>query len=187
MGTRYVGAGTLSEPVQILTMQETEPGRWQWVPSRKAWAQVEQTARTNLFSRVGVGARDAAVVLRRQPLTLHQALSLKGKHLFLTAITDRGRMHLDVKAALVDLVECQADPVEDGPHFPGVLTEKYIKHEQLEPLAVNTTAFVLVTPKVIDLEEGRLVEVAGVPYEVQTAHRLDRYKNEFEIVRKGDL
>ena len=39
----------------------------------------------------------------------------------------------------------------------------------------------------LDVEEGRLVEVAGTPYEVQIAHRLDRYKNEFEIVRKADL
>ena len=30
MGTRYVGAGTLSEPVQILTIQETEPGRFRF-------------------------------------------------------------------------------------------------------------------------------------------------------------
>lgn len=187
MSTRHVGAGSLSEPVQILDFRETEPGQWAWVPVRRAWAQVEQTARTNLFSKVGVGARDAAVVLRRQSLTLHQALSWKGQHLFLTSITDRGRMHLDVQAALVDLAECQADPVEDGPHFPGVLTEKYVQHEQLEPLAVNTTAFVLVTPKAIDLEEGRLVDVAGTPYEVQTAHRLDPCKNEYEIVRKGDL
>ena len=183
----HTGAGDLKDLVQILDFQETEPGRWAWVPGRKAWAQVTQTAKTNLFSKVGVGARDADLVLRKQSLTLHQALSWNGQHLFLTAVTDRGRMHLDVQAALVDLVECQADPAEDGSYFPAVLTEKYIRHEQLEPLAVNTTSFVLVTPKAIDLEEGRLVDVAGVPYEVQMAHRLDRYKNEFEIVRKADL
>lgn len=183
----HTGAGDLKDLVQVLDFQETEPGRWAWVPGRKAWAQVTQTSKTNLFSKVGVGARDAAVVLRKQPLTLHQALFWKGQHLFLTSAVDRGRMHLDVQAALVDLVDCQADPAEDGAHFPAVLTEKYIRHEQMEPLAVNTTSFVLVTPKVIDLEEGRLVDVDGVPYEVQMAHRLDRYKNEFEIVRKADL
>ena len=54
-------------------------------------------------------------------------------------------------------------------------------------MAVNATAFVRVTPKIVDQEEGRLVDVDGTPYEIQTAHRLDAWKNEFEIVRKADL
>lgn len=187
MSTRYVGAGNLNEPVQILDFQETEPGRWAWVSGRKAWAQVEQTAKTNLFSKVGVGARDAAVVLRRQSLTLHQALAWKGQHLFLTSITDRGRMHLDVQAALVDLVECQADPVEDGPRFPGVLTEKYVQHEQMEPMSLNELRCVLVTPKAIHLQRGHAVLVDGVLWEVLVCYALDSYKNEYEIGRVDEL
>lgn len=187
MSTRYVGAGNLSEPVRVLDFRETEPGRWAWVPVRRAWAQVEQTAKTNLFSKVGVGARDAAVVLRKQPLTLNQALSWKGQHLFLTSITDRGRMHLDVQAALVDLVECQADPVEDGPHFPGVLTEKYVQHEQLEPMSLNELRCVLVTPKAIELQRGHAVSVNGMLWEVLVRHTLDAYKNEYEIGRVDEL
>ena len=54
------------------------PGVWEWVALRRAWGQVEQTAKTNLFSKVGVGARDAAIVLRRQAITLHNALRWRG-------------------------------------------------------------------------------------------------------------
>ena len=185
----YIGAGKLDQPLEVLELRETSAGVWEWVAVRRAWGQVEQAARTNLFSKVGVGARDAAIVLRTQPLTLHNALGWRGQHLFLTAVTRRDRGHLDVAAALVELVECRADADErgDGTRFPGVLTEKYAKWDQPEPYSVNQLTYVLVTPKGIVLQRGGLVAVAGINYEVQVAHTLDPYKNEYEIVRTEDL
>ena len=185
----YIGAGRLDQPLEVLELRETAAGVWEWVALRRAWAQVEQTAKTNLFSKVGVGARDAAIVLRTQPLTLHNALGWWGQHLFLTAVTRRDRGHLDVAAALVEPVECRADADErgDGTRFPGVLTEKYAKWDQPEPYSVNQLTYVLVTPKGIVLQRGGLVAVAGINYEVQVAHTLDPYKNEYEIVRTEDL
>lgn len=182
-------AGRLSERLEVLELQETEKNTWAWVPIRRIWAKVEQTTKTNLFSKVGVGARDAAVVIRRQPLTIHQALRWKGQHLFLTAITKRDRMYLDVQAAFVALADCQtnADEGASGVRFPGVLTEKYLKWEQPEPYSLNLLTYVLVTPKAIQLQRGGLVAVSGVNYEVQVAHTLDEYKNEYEIVRTEDL
>ncbi|OUQ61428.1 hypothetical protein B5E56_01610 [Flavonifractor sp. An112] len=185
----YIGAGKLDQHLEVLELRETSAGLWEWVAVRRAWGQVEQTAKTNLFSKVGVGARDAAIVLRTQPLTLHNALRWKGQHLFLTSVTYRDRNHLDVAAALVELVECRADADErgDGTRFPGVLTEKYAKWDQPEPYSVNQLTYVLVTPKGIVLQRGGLVAVAGTNYEVQVAHTLDPYKNEYEIVRTEDL
>ena len=189
MAEIILDAGRLSERLEVLELQETSTGVWAWTTVRRAWAQVEQTAKTNLFSNVGVGARDAAVVLRRQPLTLHHALRWKERHLFLTAITDRDRGHLDVAAALVNPVDCRTEGEEGalGLQFPGILTEKYLKWEQPEPYSVNQLTYVLVTPKGIVLQRGGLAAVAGVNYEVQAAHTLDRYKNEYEIVRTEDL
>ena len=185
----YIGAGRLDQPLEVLELRQKSEGTWEWVPIRRAWAQVEQTAKTNLFSKVGVGARDAAVVIRRQSLTLHQALRWKGQHLFLTSITKRDRMYLDVQTALVDPVLCRAntDEEEPGATFPGILTEKYAKWEQPEPYSINRLTYVLVAPKVIQLQRGGLVAVDGVNYEVQLAHTLDPYKNEYEIVRTEDL
>ena len=78
----YIGAGKLDQPLEVLELHETAAGVWEWVALRRAWAQVEQTAKTNLFSKVGVGARDAAIVLRRQSITLHNALRWRGQHCF---------------------------------------------------------------------------------------------------------
>lgn len=185
----YIGAGKLDQPLEVLELRETAAGVWEWVALRRAWAQVEQTAKTNLFSKVGVGARDAAIVLRRQSITLHNALRWRGQHLFLTSITQRDRNHLDVAAALVtaDTVRLREDETTQAMTFPGILTEKYARHEQEWPMSANELGLVLVTPKSITLRPGSLVEVRGAAWEVLVAHELDRYKNEYEIGRRVDL
>ena len=199
------GAGQLSEPLEVLELRETEEGVWSWVTLRRIWAQVEQTAKTNIFSKVGVGARDAAVVLRRQSLTLHHALRWRGRHLFLTAITEHNRNYLDVSAALVSPASCVAKRYKAGlgegnrptktelpsQTFPGVLTEQYVRHEQEDTHAKARRCLVLVTPKAISLREGDLVTVTDGPaaavYNVQACHVLDEYKNEYEILYSKDV
>ena len=184
----HIDAGKLDKPAQVLELKETSAGVWEWTPIRRAWASITFQPKTNLFSKVGIGARDAAVVVRRQSLTLHNALRWGDIHLFLTAIVPMGRNHLDVDAAVVEVAQCQADMDEGGGvKFPGVLTEKYLKWEQPEPYSVNRLTYVLVTPKPIVLTRGGLVSVNGVNYEVQVAHTLEPYKNEYEIVRTEDL
>lgn len=201
----YIGAGRLDQPLEVLELRQTSEGTWEWVPIRRAWAQVEQTSKTNLFSKVGVGARDAAIVLRTQPLTLHHALRWKGQHLFLTSITKLDRMHLDLQAALVSVVRCVGQgytttvgpgnrPVnQPGPErtFPGVLTEKYVRYETEDSYAKAKRLLVLVTPKAVQLLEGDLVTVTEGPaaavYNVQTSHVLDEYKNEYEIMYSRDI
>lgn len=205
MADTYVDAGSLSERLELLELRQTAEQTWEWVPIRRVWAKVEQTTKTNLFSKVGVGARDAAVVIRRQPLTLHQALRWKGQHLFLTSITKRDRMHLDVQAALVSVVTCigqgytttvgagNRPEKQEKPErtFPGVLTEKYVRYETEDSYAKAKRLLVLVTPKAVELLEGDLVTVTQGPaaavYNVQTRHVLDEYKNEYEILYSRDI
>lgn len=201
----YIGAGRLDQPLEVLELRETAEQTWEWVTIRRAWAQVEQTNKTNLFSKVGVGARDAAIVLRTQPLTLHHALRWKGKHLFLTAITKGDRMHLNVQGAMVTPVTCTAkgytttvgpdnrpQKVEKPPvTFPGVLTEKYVGYEREDTYAKAKRTLVLVTPKAVTIGEGDLVTVTQGPaqavYNVQARHVLDEYKNEYEMNFSGDV
>ena len=201
----YIGAGKLDQPLEVLELRETSAGVWEWVTIRRAWAKVEQTDKTNLFSKVGVGARDAAIVLRTQPLTLHNALRWKGQHLFLADITKRDRNHLYVGAALVEPVTCTAQgyttkvgegnrpqKVERDPvTFPGVLTEKYVKYEKEDTFAKSRRGLVLVTAKPIRLREGDLVTVQAGPaaavYNVQACHVLDAYKNEYEMEFSRDV
>ena len=183
-----IDAGKLRDVLQVLELKESPEGTWTWQKVRKARGQVELSTGRNLFSTVGIGARGAEIILRRQNITLHNALLWGEQHLFLSAILPEGRLHLRVQAALVEPVECQEGMDEGGGiRFPGILTEKYLKWEQPEPYSMNRLAYVLVTPKAIQLHRGGLVGVSGINYEVQLAHTLDPYKNEYEIVRTEDL
>ena len=184
-----IDAGKLRDVLQVLELAESPEGTWTWQKVRKARGQVELSTGRNLFSTVGIGARGAEIVLRRQDLTLHNALLWGEQHLFLTAILPEGRLHLRVQAALVtvDTVALQKDENTVEKTFPGVLTEKYIQHEQEWPMSRNQLSLVLVVPKVIVLEPGRLVRARGGLWEVLVSHELDEYKNEYEIGRTADL
>lgn len=200
-----IDAGDLSERLELLELRETEAGTWEWVGIGRLWAQVEVDGGKNLFSSIGIGARNAKLVLRTRPLTLHQALRWKEQHMFLTGITKLDRMHLSVQAALVEPVGCLATRTEDTVGeagrpttaetmrltFPGVLTEKYARYEREETHAEGETGYVLVTPKAITLKAGDLVTVREGPgkdvYHVTVCHVLDPYKNEYEIACRGDV
>lgn len=206
-----IDAGDLSERLELLELEETQPDTWEWVSRGRLWAQVEVDggnnlfSSKNLFSSVGIGARNAKLVLRARPLSLCQALRWRGQHLFLTSITKLDRMHLNVQAALVNVVTCLSTRTEDTVgaagrpvaaetmriSFPGILTEKYAKYEREETHAENDTSYVLVVPKAISLKAGDLVTVQDGPakavYAVTICHVLDQFKNEYEIARRGDV
>ena len=204
--TPSIDAGKLRERLEVMELKEGPNGVWTWESVRKARGQVElNTVKKNLFSSVGIGARGAELVLRRQPLTLHQAILWGERHLFLTAVLPEGRLHLRVQAALVEPVTCLATRTEDTvgeagrpetretmrQTFPGVLTEKYVRYEREETHAETDASYVLVVPKMIVLKSGDLVTVQEGPakavYNVTACHVLDPYKNEYETVFRGDV
>ena len=129
------------------------------------------------------------MIVRRQPLTLHHALRWGDTHLFLTSITPMGRNHLEVDAAVVrvETVRQMAERDAVVQTFPGVLTEKYVRHGQEWPMSVNELGLVLVTPKAVTLPPGGLVEARGALWEILAPHELDAFKNEYEIGRTVDL
>lgn len=182
----YINAGELDTRLEVLQLTEKAPRQWEWTAVRRPWGKVAlDTKQRNLFSASGLGARGAAILLRWQPLTLHHALKWGEQHLLITAIVPQGRGYLEVSAALVELTQCEDRYT--GTSFPAVVTEKYHRHDQLEPQAVNVVQHVLVTPKAVELIPGRLVEVGGASWPIQTAQLLDPYKNEYVIERTVDL
>ena len=203
--SEQIDAGRLNKAVHVLELRETAPGAWEWGPIRRTWTMLTLQTKKNLFSSVGIGARGAELILRRQPLTLHNALLWGEQHLFLSAILPEGRLHLRVQAALVEPVTCLATRTEDTVGeagrpttaetmrmtFPGVLTEKYARYEREETHAENETSYVLVVPKAIQLKASDLVTVQEGPakavYYLTICHVLDPYKNEYEIVWQGDV
>lgn len=184
-------AGDMRDRIAILeTIFESENNRYTYAVSRHRWAEADQTEKTTIFSKVGIGARGVTFRMRYDPnLTLHNAILWNGKHCFLTSILPDGRLHMIVQAALVEPTLCRAsvDETEPGAWFTGFLTEKYMRYEQGAPLALNEITYVLVTPKQVELQRGSLVEIAGCDYNVDLAHILDPYKNEYECRRVEDL
>lgn len=184
-----VGVGRLNNRAEVLEFRDvSEPGTsaaWSWEPLRRTWAQAVLAAKANVYSVHGIGAAGVAFTLRRQGLTLDNALRWKGQHCLITAIRPLGRLYLAVEAALVELSQCR-NP-QTGETFPAVMTERYVGHQQLEPMAVNRRQRVLVTPKAVRLTPGPLVEVDGVEWPIITPYELDPHKNEYVIERTVDL
>lgn len=179
-----VDAGELRERIEVLELQRTEKA-YRWQPVRKSWAKAVLSNKRNHFSVHGIGAAGVTFTIRCQNLTLGHAFQHNGQHCFITGIFPEGRQHLRVEAALVVISQCE-DKYTDTT-FPGIVTEEYHRHDQLEPQAVNTLRHVLVTPKDILLTPGRLVDVDGVAWPILTAHLLDPWKNEYIIEKVVDL
>ncbi len=185
-----IQAGELRERVALLELKQAEDQSWSWQRRGSLWAKAEMDGRKNLFSSVGIGVRGVTFTVRRnRELTLHQAFSWQGRHCFLTAIEPHDHPgYLTVKAALVDPAACRKDADLDPPGcgFPGILTEKYVRHEEPDLHAEIMHDYVLVTPKAVSLAPGSWVTVDGAFYRVLAPHLLDPYKNEYEIRRRED-
>lgn len=186
--------GELRQRIDLLTLNGSD-GVYEWDVLDSIWAKAEDMEKANLFSKVGIGAKSARFTIRRRPLTLHQAFRWQGKHYFLTDIKEIDRMYYEVIAAQIEPRSCIATrrptiknelnrPISGAPtviSFPGCLTERYMGYRQEKPQAVNETSYILVTPKVINLQIADLVKIGEDTYNVQIIHDLDEYKNEYEI------
>lgn len=191
----------LNKRISILSLSQTDM-IFTWEITTDIWAKVEQLNGSNLFSRVGMGAKSMKFTIRkRNGLALHNAFLWKGKHCFLTDIKEIDHAYYEVSAALIEPRICNIErtlkpkrnelnrPVYEGSttiSFPGCLTEKYMGHTQNEPMVTKEMRYVLVTPKNIDLECGELVTIGDIAYNVLISHTLDEYKNEYEIMVKED-
>lgn len=187
-----INAGDLRERVTVLTLRlQEEDNQYQWAENGKLWADAQPDTRSNLFSSVGIGVKGITFTVRNnRELSLHHAFSWRGRHCFLTAILPHDHPgYLTVQTALVEAetVELRPDREGAGLTFPGVLTEKYARHEQAWPMSANELGLVLVTPKAVTLRPGCLVQARGAAWEVLVPHELDPYKNEYEIGRRAEL
>lgn len=191
--------GKLNERVQILTLK-TEAGIMRWEVFKNIWAKVEITGKTNYFSKVGMGVLSVKFTMRRQSLSLYDALCFRGRHYFITGITPISNLHMEVETAKIEPVPCVQfsnemildqlnRPVDEQKPvltFPGMLVEKYLRSNIETGHDEGEVTLVLVTPKQVQVDAGKLIEVQGKPYKVAVCHMLDEYKNEYEIIRTED-
>ncbi len=185
-----VTGSSLDQRVTVLRLDyDPQTDTYAWKEDRRTWAAAKQDTGRNLFSTVGIGARGVTFTLRRnRRLTLFHAIRWRSWFCFLTAILDSDPGFVEIKAALCEPVECRKDADQETPgcSFPGILTEKYAGHQQLDPQAEVTGDFVLVTPKTVALAPGSWVSADGVYYLVRVPHEQDACKNEYEVRRKVD-
>lgn len=194
--------GEFNEKISILELSQTK-NTFSWDKCANVWAKAEHLKGTNIFSKVGLGAKSVKFNIRkRSNFTLFNALRWKDKHCFITDIIEIDRMYYEVIAAIVEVSTCTVErtgqPIKDSLNrpvyseatqiaFPGHLIEKYMGYIQETPNASTEVRFVLVTPKMICLVPGEIVNIGTTPYTVIISHTLDPYKNEYEITAKGDV
>lgn len=188
--------------IHLISLKETTLGCFSWETERKLWAHPKRQTRRNLFFKAGPEAVSVLFSMHPQPVTLHQAIQWEGRNYLLTAVNRKSPVLQEVCAAEVEHRGCtvsrpidQVDdlkrPVpgmEERLSFPGVLIEKYkgYTYAQLLPHAQYTESYVLITPKVVRLEVGEIVEIGGGFYAVRVPHVLDPFKNKYEVHRKVD-
>jgi hypothetical protein len=196
-----MNSGELKDRIEVLALSKVD-NTYCWITVLGVWAKTERLKNTNIFSKVGIGAKSVQFTIRKRELTLHNALRWKGKHCFLTDIVETAdRMYYEVTAALIEPKTCTVKrtgeptfnklnrPVYGEPTiltFPGCLTEKYLGYEQGKPMATTEIRYVLVTPKAVELTSGELVSIGNKTYTVEMPHTLDDYKNDYEISVRSD-
>lgn len=191
---------------------EREGRRYWWNPEKDIWTHMEYQNKTNLFSKVGIGVKTVVFTLRKASgITLHKALSYKGRHFLITDSNTDDPLLMVVTAADIQPVQCTVTRREEreGPNkssilvpcmqflFPACVTEKYMGFQQEDPMARTEATLVLVTPKPVRLEVHDIVKL-GAPgpegaedtrpaFAIKVCHLLDEYKNEYEMTRKEDV
>lgn len=191
---------SLDQRVSLLALQEANTV-YNWNEQKIIWAKAEPQAGKNLYSTVGIGVKSVKFTVWKQDVTLHNAFRWNGNFCFLTDITEIDRMYYEIMAAMIEPKTCTLlessktkdalqRPVVTGPQptltFPGCLVEKYMGFTKLNPQSQTDETYVLVTPKVISLSVGNLIEIGDVKYNVQATHGLDEFKNEYEIAVKKE-
>ena len=196
-----VRAGEMRERVTILTLAE-KAGKTgcEWTETKTTWAKVEKTGKSSLFSTVGAGREEWRVTMRKQPLTLHQALRWRGHFLFLSDLTYPDRGHIEASTAMIEPVTgmVRRTKVEKNElnnpsltteqvlSFPVCLTEKYEGFTQGDTHDTTTLTYVAICTKAVQLHAGEIVTLGGEKFRVQIGHELSEYKNEYEITREAD-
>lgn len=193
--------GELRDRVEILSLENLDKV-YTWEVLDTVWAKVEIIDKINIFSKIGIGVKSAKFIIRKRMLTLHNAIRWQGRHYFITDIKEIDRLYCEVIAAQIEPKTCIATrviptknelnrPVPGEPQmiatFPGYLVEKYLSYQQQEPQAIQEITYVLVAPKVIELETADLITIGEETYSIRIPHNLDEYKNEYEITLTKDV
>lgn len=192
--------GRLRERGFVLRLSGKENLKWDTLCG--IWLSGKLTGRRNLFSRVGIGVDGAEFLLRERDITLHDAILWEGQHYFLTNIAREGAapVYYRISAARVspETVTVRRDTIEMGAFnrpervekeigsFPGCVTEKYLGSSPEDSHIESEKRLIVVAPKAALYREGDRFEIWGESYRVEVVHKLENWKNEYEVRREED-
>lgn len=198
-----MNAGEFKWLLYILELEQISPDVYKWKPARQIWAKMESQIAGSIFSRNGITAKSVKFTIPMIDISLHNALELKAPgsgHFFLTDINRETPGYFVLSTAEIAPVQCVIERTEtvkgdnNRPEvsqrgalsFPGYVTEKYIRQTQQDPMSYSEMRYVLITPKIIDIQTGELIAIGGFKYEAVIPHTLEPHKNEYEILRRVD-
>lgn len=194
-----INPGEFDEKIKILALSRKD-NTFQWNETSSMWAKAEPFNYDRPFSYRRSKVKSVKFTMRKCALTLNNAILWKGKHCFLTDITEIDRMYFEVIAVMLEPKTCIASklkmslnslnrPVasaESKLTFPGLLVDTHSKKSQGKPMSVVELQYLLTVPKEIELRVGECVEIEGIYYEVWTPRRISDYRNEYEIRVRRD-
>lgn len=199
-----MNAGELTDKISILSLSSAVNGTstvFTWAGQKTIWAKAEQLDLPHVsYNRMGKLVR---FLVRKTELSPANAIHWNNQFCMLTCVSEIGRQYLEVIASLTEPVTCGVvsysssldqlnRPVltqSKSMAFPGILAKKAgheTTYEQRKPMAEVTERKLLFAPKQVTLQPGTIVEAGGKRYTVTAMDDLDPYRNEYEILRKGD-
>ena len=172
--------------IGVMDYRMTENG-YAWVENRKIWGAVERVYQRAPFSNYAVYAARSAEVVTAAGVCWEEGMCIDGEYGMISKIVPQGHFKQKITVVFLPLRHCFTVGASGKVRFQAVMGEKYVRHEQREPMAVNVAAYVLITPKVMCLQAGKIVEVEGESYVVLAEHTAGEVRNEYEIAKTKDL
>lgn len=189
--------GILKDNIMQLSLKKQD-NNYIWGVDGNVWAKADYTGNKNIFSNLGYGEKQVKFLIRKRDLTLHNAFLWNNRHCFITDIIEVDRRFYEVNTALIEPKQCSVSRSTDTPvldnynrpikasenyiiTFPACLSEKYVRQTEEHPMSKVESVNILTTPKLIELQNGELISIQGLDYEIIVSHTFDDYKNEYEI------
>lgn len=196
--------GELRNPISILNYELKEEV-YRFKEERRVFSKIESKAKKNYFSKFGIASSEflEATIRNIKGFDKNKAIKFRGNHYLISSIEDIDYRKRFLKFIMVkqNLYICEAfrnvkdKDIFNRPtqnlssiyKFEAYLIEKYSSFNEEKVSTTNNYTMILMTPKIINLKPGDLVEINEVKYKVEIIHTLDDYFNEYEITIKQDI
>ena len=195
--------GQLDQRIEILDyILKNE--KYIWDKKKAIWSYVEQDQKINIFSGYAKAGTTTLFVVREQEIGMCNVILYQGKYYLITGLKKLDRMYAQAQTAKLPVYDCQYTRYNPNniildnynrptntnstvTQFQGMLAEKYLGSQAETPQTISETGYILLTPKVIQLEQNEVVTISEGDYVIKSCHLLDEYKNEYEILRRKDV